>query len=106
MGRLPVMSGRGVGLIVLTVFVPIIEFISVVILTAKSLSPKNALAAGAKIPSNGKTTASCEAGSRTDQQDFRMMFAVAHDSTATSPDSNSGACQDGRRRYASTPEDR
>jgi len=99
------MSGRGVGLIVLTVFVPIIEFTSVVIQTAKSLTPKNALAAGTRIPSNGKFTAYHQADSSTDQKAFRMTYAVDRDSTSTSSNPNFGACQDGRRRDASIPED-
>ena len=105
MGRLPVMSGRGVSLIGLTVFVPIVKFTSVVIQTAKILTPKNVLAARPQNLPNGKMTFKRGAVSRSVQQFFRSTPAKHRVLFKASSPSNSGAGQDGGRRYFSISED-
>lgn len=106
MGRLPVMSGRGVSLIVSAVFLPAVKFTSVVTQTAKILTPKNVLAARLQTLPNGAMTSKREAVSRTVQQIFRLTSPNHSGFIDASISSNAEACRDGRRRLFSFSEDR
>ena len=92
-------------MIVLAVFSPIIKFPSVVIQTAKILTPKNVLAAGLQYLPNAKMTFKREAVSRIVYQVPGLTPAYDRESTDASPVSNSGASREGRRRFFSISED-
>jgi len=106
MDRLPVMSGRGVSLIVLAVFLPTFKFASVVIQTAQILTPKNVLTAKPQYLPNGKMTSAREAVSRIARRIFGLTPAHRRGSIDTSPIMKSATGRDGKRRLSSHPEDR